>query len=77
VEDAAWYLTEYPETTLMNYILKEQHSKRIAVILNEFGNSSDIEKSLTVQQEGQQVEEWLELDNGCESLRPLLRDMLN
>jgi len=39
--------------------------------------ASDIEKSLTVQQEGQQVEEWLELDNGCESLRPLLRDMLN
>ena len=27
--------------------------------------ASDIEKSLTVQQEGQQVEEWLELANGC------------
>lgn len=25
----------------------------------------DIEKSMTVNQEGQQVEEWLELDNGC------------
>jgi len=67
----------------MNYILQEQHSKRIAVILNEFGDcgcpldsggvvdgadlpaASDIEKSLTVQQEGQQVEEWLELANGC------------
>jgi hypothetical protein len=29
-------------------------------------SASDIEKSLTVQQEGQQVEEWLELANGCE-----------
>jgi hypothetical protein len=28
-------------------------------------SASDIEKSLTVQQEGQQVEEWLELANGC------------
>ncbi|CUS09522.1 unnamed protein product [Tuber aestivum] len=53
------------ETTLLNYILTEQHSKKIAVILNEFGNSSDIEKSLTVQRDGQQVEEWLELANGC------------
>jgi hypothetical protein len=34
MEETAWYLTEYPETTLMNYILKEQHNKRIAVILN-------------------------------------------
>ncbi|CAZ82819.1 unnamed protein product [Tuber melanosporum] len=53
------------KTTLLNYILTEQHSKKIAVILNEFGNSSDIEKSLTIQRDGQQVEEWLELANGC------------
>lgn len=31
----------------------------------EFGNSSDIEKSLTVSQNNTQVEEWLELTNGC------------
>ncbi|KAF4553017.1 CobW/HypB/UreG domain-containing protein 2 [Elsinoe fawcettii] len=53
------------KTTLMNYILNERHGKKIAVILNEFGDSADIEKSLTVNQEGQQVEEWLELANGC------------
>ncbi|KAF3285156.1 hypothetical protein EYR41_007189 [Orbilia oligospora] len=53
------------KTTLLNYILKEQHSKKVAVILNEFGDSADIEKSLTVSQEGQLVEEWLELNNGC------------
>ncbi|EEP77556.1 hypothetical protein UREG_02405 [Uncinocarpus reesii 1704] len=34
-------------------------------IVTEFGDSVDIEKSLTVNQEGQQVEEWLELPNGC------------
>jgi G3E family GTPase len=27
--------------------------------------ASDIEKSLTVSKDGQQVEEWLELGNGC------------
>ncbi|KAI9704737.1 MAG: hypothetical protein M1836_006517 [Candelina mexicana] len=53
------------KTTLLNYILKEQHGKKIAVILNEFGDSSDIEKALTINNNGQQVEEWLELANGC------------
>ncbi|KAI9695487.1 MAG: hypothetical protein M1820_008589 [Bogoriella megaspora] len=53
------------KTTLLNYILNEKHGKKIAVILNEFGDSADIEKSLTVSQDGQQVEEWLELANGC------------
>lgn len=33
--------------------------------MTEFGNSSDIERSLTVNQGEQQVEEWLELGNGC------------
>lgn len=36
------------KTTLLNYILTEQHGKKIAVILNEFGDSIDIEKQLTV-----------------------------
>jgi hypothetical protein len=27
--------------------------------------AADIEKSLTVNQEGQEVQEWLELGNGC------------
>ncbi|PGH03713.1 hypothetical protein AJ79_07295 [Helicocarpus griseus UAMH5409] len=60
------------KTTLLNYILGEEHGKKIAVILNglfclnvEFGDSIDIEKSLTVNKDGQQVEEWLELANGC------------
>ncbi|KAF2844595.1 COBW domain-containing protein 1 [Plenodomus tracheiphilus IPT5] len=36
------------KTTLLNYILTAQHGKKIAVILNEFGDSIDIEKQLTV-----------------------------
>ncbi|RPA87854.1 vitamin b12 biosynthesis, cobw-like protein [Ascobolus immersus RN42] len=53
------------KSTLMNYILTAQHNKKIAVILNEFGDSADIEKSLTVSGDGALVEEWLEVANGC------------
>ncbi|XP_066567301.1 zinc-regulated GTPase metalloprotein activator 1 [Amia ocellicauda] len=53
------------KTTLLNYILTEQHNKRIAVILNEFGEGSALEKSLSVSQAGELYEEWLELRNGC------------
>ncbi|XP_062369040.1 zinc-regulated GTPase metalloprotein activator 1A-like isoform X8 [Cinclus cinclus] len=53
------------KTTLLNYILTEQHSKRIAVILNEFGEGSALEKSLSISQGGELYEEWLELRNGC------------
>ncbi|PVH85992.1 cobW-domain-containing protein [Cadophora sp. DSE1049] len=49
------------KTTLMNYVLNEQHGKKIAVILNAI----DIEKSLTVNKGGEKVEEWLEVGNGC------------
>ncbi|KAH6673715.1 CobW/HypB/UreG [Halenospora varia] len=53
------------KTTLLNYILSEQHGKKIAVILNEFGDSADIEKSLTINSGGEEVQEWLEVGNGC------------
>ncbi|KAM0261655.1 hypothetical protein ACHAQJ_002106 [Trichoderma viride] len=53
------------KTTLLNYILTAQHGKKIAVIMNEFGDSVDIEKSLTVSQGDDRVEEWLEVGNGC------------
>ena len=36
----------------MNYILTEQHEKKIAVILNEFGEGAVEEKSLAVGNEG-------------------------
>lgn len=53
------------KTTLLNYILTARHGKKIAVIMNEFGDSLDIEKSLTVSKDGESVEEWLEVGNGC------------
>ncbi|EEH41818.1 CobW domain-containing protein [Paracoccidioides lutzii Pb01] len=43
------------KTTLLNYILG----------IVEFGDSIDIEKSITVNKGREQVEEWLELANGC------------
>lgn len=53
------------KTTLLQHILTEQHQKRIAVILNEFGEGSALEKALAVSQAGELYEEWLELRNGC------------
>ncbi|GAA5901826.1 CobW family GTP-binding protein [Sporobolomyces salmoneus] len=54
------------KSTLLDYILKTQHGRRIAVIMNEFGDTSDIEsKAISVQTEEALVEEWLELNNGC------------
>ncbi|PGH29342.1 CCR4-NOT transcription complex subunit 2 [[Emmonsia] crescens] len=50
------------KTTLLNYILGEKHGKKIALLTV---TAIDIEKSLTVNKDGQQVEEWLELANGC------------
>jgi len=53
------------KTTLLNYILNVQNEKKIAVILNEFGEGSAIEKSLNIGNQGELYEEWLELRNGC------------
>ncbi|XP_028404451.1 COBW domain-containing protein 1-like [Dendronephthya gigantea] len=53
------------KTTLLNFILTEKHNKRIAVILNEFGEGSALEKSMAIGQGGNLYEEWLELRNGC------------
>ena len=53
------------KTTLLNYILTEEHNKKIAVILNEFGEGAVDEKSLSIGNDGELYEEWLELRNGC------------
>ncbi|KAJ2232868.1 hypothetical protein H4R99_005072 [Coemansia sp. RSA 1722] len=53
------------KTTLLNYILNEEHGKRIAVIMNEFGDSQGIDQSFTSVNNGEIVEEWLDLRNGC------------
>eukprot|EP00842_Homolaphlyctis_polyrhiza_P003036 jgi/Hompol1/3733/HPOL_006709-RA len=51
-------------TLVMDLLSDATHGKRIAVILNEFGESSGIDKSLSVGKDGKVMEEWLELDNG-------------
>lgn len=53
------------KSTLLNYLTKANHGKKIAIILNEFGDSVDIERSLTVSENNTEVQEWLELNNGC------------
>lgn len=56
------------KTTLLNYILTAQHGKKIAVILNEFGDSIDIEKQLTVSDSNSTEAKpppFLPLANGC------------
>jgi G3E family GTPase len=48
------------KTTLLNYILRERHGRRIAVIENEFGEV-DIDSELVVTSD----EEIIEMSNGC------------
>ncbi|AGO10034.1 AaceriAAR044Wp [[Ashbya] aceris (nom. inval.)] len=53
------------KSTLLEEITKRGSDMRIAVILNEFGDSSEIERSLTIKNDGKAYEEWLDLGNGC------------
>ncbi|HYC38297.1 MAG TPA: GTP-binding protein [Usitatibacter sp.] len=49
------------KTTLLNRILTEQHGERIAVIENEFGESS-IDNDILVRDKQEQI---VEMNNGC------------
>jgi G3E family GTPase len=53
------------KTTLLNYILTKNHGKKIAVIQNEFGEQIKLESAMVQGAEGDRVDEWLELPNGC------------
>ncbi|SCV04036.1 LAME_0H15236g1_1 [Lachancea meyersii CBS 8951] len=53
------------KSTLLEKIALKGSDKKIAVILNEFGDSSEIEKSMTIREGGSAYEEWLDLGNGC------------
>ncbi|KAF9013339.1 CobW/HypB/UreG, nucleotide-binding domain-containing protein [Cyathus striatus] len=58
------------KSTLLKRILTERHGYRIAVIMNEFGDTADIEaKAINITSEGDPMaessEEFLELANGC------------
>jgi G3E family GTPase len=52
------------KSTLLSRIAKEG-KRKFAIILNEFGDSADIEKSLTVTDGDKSYTEWLDLGNGC------------
>ncbi|KAL5106050.1 COBW domain-containing protein 1 [Taenia crassiceps] len=54
------------KTTLINYVLTAAHGKRIAVILNDFGEGSAAESTIALRENSDGLfEEWLELRNGC------------
>ncbi|KAF9916208.1 hypothetical protein BX616_004344 [Lobosporangium transversale] len=53
------------KSTLLDYILTEKHNFKVAVILNEFGDTGGIDQAMNVGMGGEVVEEWLELKNGC------------
>ncbi|KAJ6852049.1 COBW domain-containing protein 1 isoform X1 [Iris pallida] len=54
------------KSTLINYVLNAKHGRRIAVILNEFGEEIGVERAMINEGEGgTPVEEWVELANGC------------
>ncbi|VEL28067.1 unnamed protein product [Protopolystoma xenopodis] len=59
-------ITGAGKTTLLSCILNEKHGKRIAVILNDFGEGSAFESHISLKQNtGELFEDWLELRNGC------------
>ncbi|QLQ81303.1 hypothetical protein HG537_0F00640 [Torulaspora globosa] len=53
------------KSTLLEMIALKGSERKIAVILNEFGQSSEIEKAMTIRNGGASYEEWLDLGNGC------------
>ncbi|XP_021756980.1 COBW domain-containing protein 1-like isoform X2 [Chenopodium quinoa] len=54
------------KSTLVNYIINSEHGKKIAVILNEFGEELGVERAMINEGDGGAlVEEWVELANGC------------
>lgn len=53
------------QTTFLNYVLTQDHGKKIAVIQNEFGEELGIERAFLMGKDDDKVQEWMELPNGC------------
>lgn len=54
------------KTTLLNYLLKHQHGKRIAIIENEFSSGLGIENMIAKSGiNGKDIAGFFELSNGC------------
>lgn len=53
------------KTSLLTYVLNAQHGKRIAVIMNEYGEGDAVEQPMSLGVGEEKYEEWLEMTNGC------------
>jgi G3E family GTPase len=56
------------KTTLVNHLLTARHGYRVAVLLNEAGDSADVERALVREPGGgtpAALADWVELANGC------------
>ena len=53
------------KSTLLEKIALKGSDKKIAIIMNEFGDSSEIEKAMTIKNGSDSYQEWLDLGNGC------------
>ncbi|CAA20480.1 COBW domain-containing protein C15D4.05 [Schizosaccharomyces pombe] len=54
------------KTSLLRSILENRNGKRVAVLMNEVGDSGDLERSLMEDVGGEELyEEWVALSNGC------------
>ncbi|KAK5778246.1 GTP-dependent zinc transferase PWA37_000511 [Arxiozyma heterogenica] len=53
------------KSTLLEKIALKGSDKKIAIIMNEFGDSSEIEKAMTIRNGEASYQEWLDLGNGC------------
>ncbi|EPX72478.1 CobW/HypB/UreG nucleotide binding domain-containing protein [Schizosaccharomyces octosporus yFS286] len=54
------------KTSLLKCILENAQGKRVAVLMNEVGDSGDLERNLMEEAGGEELyEEWVSLSNGC------------
>ena len=53
------------KSTLLRYILSAKHDSKIAVVMNEFGDTAEVEKMLGLSAGGLKEDAWLSLENGC------------
>ncbi|EPY53952.1 CobW/HypB/UreG nucleotide binding domain-containing protein [Schizosaccharomyces cryophilus OY26] len=54
------------KTSLLKCILENAQGRRVAVLMNEVGDSGDLERNIMEQAGGEELyEEWVSLSNGC------------
>lgn len=53
------------KSTLLSRILNERHGWRVAIVMNELGPNSSVDRAIIQEQSGVVDKEWLEVENGC------------